>query len=320
MLVGLLWVLKRARPLSNSQGLLLCVLAAGLPAWLLIASDNADNNYFTAFGIVAALPLAAEGLCGAYADWRRGEAVSSRRAGALLALWFAALIAIALAGWEIALDGAPARAYLITYGALALCLLALAVRAWRAGAGRGAAVALLALAIVSAAAIDPLLDSAPISARRLLDGDKLYEVGAGGLGITPRQVEAARWVRDETDEDAVISVSDQRSPQGAAFAPLRAEFPALAERRSFHEGWAYSRQGERFSEVVAGRVLPYPERARLEELVFERADRRALRKLVEDYGVTYLVIDRGDGRVPRAVYRFGPLAFSNGAVDVIALR
>lgn len=319
VLLGLYWIVGRGRPpLRPGQALLLCMLLVGLPAWFLLASDNADNAYFTAFGIAAALPVIAEGLVRGLGPLFAGREASARRPALLAAGWAALLLGAAWIAWEVTLDGHPARAYVIAYGALGLGLLA--ALAWARGSARRAGTAIvLSAAVLTAAALDPLLDSVPTTVRKLIDGEALYAQASSGGNLTPEMVEAAGWIREETDEGALLAVSNQSLPVNARYAPLRAEIPALAERRSFHEGWAYSRGELRFGDVVAGDAVPYPERVRLEREAFERGDPRALRALRDRFGVTHLVIDRTDGRVPRRVYEFGALVFSNGEVDVIEL-
>jgi hypothetical protein len=320
-LLGLYWILGKGRPpLRSGQVFLLCVLVAGLPAWFLLVDDNADNAYFTAFGMVAALPLAAEGLWRGVGGWLGRHPGTLRRLPVAGSAWIALLLAIAYAGWELTLNGHPATAYALVYGALGLGLLAVFVWAWRAdAAGRRGAAAAVAVAVLLAAGLDPLLDSAPTAARELVEGDPLYDPGRDGAGFTRQQLDAARWIKDETDTDAVLSISNQRSPQGRRLAPLRAEFPAFSERRTFYEGWVYSRDGLSFRDVAAGTVEPDPDRRRLEARVFNHGDGTALAELERDYGVTHLVIDRRDGPVPASVYSMGTLIYSNGAVDVIEL-
>jgi hypothetical protein len=318
-LLGLYWILGRGRPpLRPGQALLLCILAAGLPAWFLLRTDTGDNYYFMAYGMFAAFPVVAEGLCRGFAGRPAADAVPRGRALALA--WIGLLLALAWVGWEMTLGGHPARAYLLIYGTLALGLLGLLGHAWRAPpARRAGAIALLALAILLPAGLDLMLDSVPTSARKLVQGEPLYNDGRGGYGLTPGVIEAARWARDETDEDAVLAISNQRSVAGAEIAPLRAEFPAFSERRAFLEGWAYSRDGLPFRAVVERRVHPYPERRRLETRVFERGDEEALRTMTDLYGVTHLVVDLRDGPVRRRVNSMGRVVFSNASVDIIEL-
>lgn len=320
-LLGLYWILvKRTEPLRDGQGVLLFMLLAGLPAWFLLVTDTADNYYFAAYGIVAALPVVAEGLHRGFGGLLAGTGDSRRQVLQSAAVWIAVLLAAAFAGWELALADHPARAYVLAYGVLGIGLLAIAAYArWGPAARRNAAMTLLALAIVLAAGLDLVLDSVPTSARKVIEGDPLYSDAGGAYGFTPDMVRAAEWAREQTPEDAVLAVSNQRSPEGAALAPLRAEFTAFSERRTFHEGWAYSRGELPFREVTAGDAQPHPDRLMLEERIFYNGDERALRTIRDDYGVTHLVVDRENGAVPAEVYSFGRLVFSNSEVDIIEL-
>ncbi len=72
--------------------------------------------------------------------------------------------------------------------------------------------------------------------------------------------------------------------------------------------------------MVLGKAQPNPVRRRLEGDLFYRAEPAALRTMMEDYGVTHLVVDRRDGRVNRRTYGFGRLVYSNGTIDVLELE
>jgi hypothetical protein len=98
-------------------------------------------------------------------------------------------------------------------------------------------------------------------------------------------------------------------------------WPAFTERRTFREAWVYTSKG---NEAGARNVIertkdPFPERTALERAVFRHADRGALRTMVQDFGVDYIVVSKKDGAVNPRVYRLGRKVFSNGAVAVIAV-
>jgi hypothetical protein len=197
----------------------------------------------------------------------------------------------------------------------------LLVAAVRAGPKRRPGlVALLVFAALSTAGVDLALDTVPETQRKLRADEPLYNVAAPGL--TRGVWEGAVWIRDNLDEDAVLSVSNQRTESGQAYGPVNLDFPAFAERRTFYEGWALTAGSVEVGapDVVAAREFPYRARKNLEFRVFKRADPEALRAMREQFGVTHLVIDRRDGRVPKRVYRFGRVVFSNGAIEVIELE
>ena len=68
-----------------------------------------------------------------------------------------------------------------------------------------------------------------------------------------------------------------------------------------------------------GKAQSDPARRRLEGDLLYRAEPAALRTMMEDYGVTHLVVDRRDGRVNRRSYDFGRVIYSNGTIDILEL-
>ena len=72
--------------------------------------------------------------------------------------------------------------------------------------------------------------------------------------------------------------------------------------------------------MLTGKAYPHTVRRRLEGDLFYRAEPAALRTMMEDYGVTHLVVDRRDGRVNRRTYDFGRVIYSNGTIDILELE
>jgi hypothetical protein len=256
--------------------------------------------------------------------WASGQLGSRRRELVLAGAWLLLLMPIIFLCWRSTKQGHLAVAFSLTYGVVTLGLLFLAWRVASASdAQRPGRVALLVLAILLPASTDLVLDTVPSPLKSLLNGDPLFDDYAG---LRSGVYEGDIWMRDNLDDDAVLAVSNQRTKAAKARSSLNVEIPAFAEHRTFHEGWGYSylfRSGVSTGGLTKPHASPirdsFPEREALEDRVFRLADPRALREMRDSYGVTHLVIDRRDGRVPKAVYGFGRLVFTNGALDVIEL-
>lgn len=237
--------------------------------------------------------------------------------GARRRAFLVAVLGAGLVPLFITHHGGSSELYFANYGFVAGCLLSaeglleLGGRSWR----------LLApvAAVLMLGALDLPLDHARPVANRLLHGDPLY--AASTAGLTNDLYRGLAWLRDETPEDAVIAVSNQYEYDVTSRYPSYYWYSAFGERRVFLEGWAFSARSNAlgFGEVLAGNAVPYPERLRLNEAVFERGDARALGILVRDHGVRYLLVDEVHGGGAPAAQRFGSVVFANRDVTVRAV-
>jgi len=317
-LIGLWWVVgPRRPPLEQAHVYLLSVLVVGIAGFVLLT--NLGNAYFLFNALAVAIPVSVVGLYRGMSAWASGQSESRRRELVPAFAWLVLLVLVALLGWHLTREGPRGSDYLLTYGVLAAGLLFLAWRvAGASDATRPGRVALLVLAILLPASIGLGLDAVPPTLRKLRNGDHLYVDSAG---LRRGVYEGDIWMRDNLDDAAVLAVSNQRTEAAKARSPLNIDTAVFAEHRTFHEGWQFSEMLRSSGDVDVTKALasPFPERQALEDRVFRLADPRALREMRDNYGVTHLVIDRRDGRVPKAVYGFGRLVFTNGALDVIAL-
>ena len=294
-LAGLPTALRRA-PVGPAAVLSVSLLVAGLPAFFFIHSDYLEQLYATLFGLIAALPLSAGGLILYFEDPRRRPHLDWARLAVLGAVLVTAVVVLALLVDRISVSH-PIRADLLLYVPLAIAGAAVVMVALRSPGGLGARAAAFAmLALLLVAALDTPLDVIPGTIRRLEHGEALYETARAGL--RPRQYEGMRWIRGHTPEDAVLAVSDDRSPATQSNAPTDEIWPAFTERRTLREAWVYTAKGNEIgaSEVIARKKDPFPERTALERAVFGHADRRALRTMVRKYGVDYIVVSTRTGR------------------------
>jgi hypothetical protein len=319
-LIGLaLWL--RGRPLRSLDAgpvLLISLLVVGIGAFLFLYDEYLEQTYFTLFGLIAALPLAAAGLIEFYE--RRVAALGWRRLLAFAIAATAALVVGALLADRLAVQGHTIQADAALYVPLAIAIGALALgAALLRGRARLWAGALAVGTVLLAGVLDSPLDVIPHTVRQLDNGAPLYT--ASRAGLRPRELEGMEWIRDHVPDDAVLSVSNDRTPHTFRLGPTDSDFTAFAERRTFREGWSYTPRANAIGQrdVAAGRKDPFPKRTALERNLFEHGDARAARIMERRFGVDYVVVSRKDGAVNPAVYRLGRVVYSNPAVDVIEL-
>jgi hypothetical protein len=137
--------------------------------------------------------------------------------------------------------------------------------------------------------------------------------------LTAGLYEGLRWIRDDTDPDAVLAVNNH-----SAYLDNRDSkffyYSAFAERRIVLESWDYTRQ------TVARGVFsldaahtPFPRRLRLSDAAFRRANEAAIRRLGRTYGVRYLVVDKVHGDASPTLARLVPRVYSNDDLDIYAV-
>lgn len=314
---GLVLLLGASRPLTRK-------LRAGLVtfglAWLL-ALLLLCTIQLAWFGPLSAAPSYAVGAAfvvpiATLLWWRRS--LLPARNGGLLAGCLTGLLLVSLAAWKGGLVGATGMAYLFFAAGVVL----LAVFAFSNRPGRRAAAGLLvALAVVIAGALDIPLDHAPRTVLRPPDEAPLF-VWQSEPQLTSGLYRGLVWIRGHTSDDAVLAVNNYYERLQYGRRPQYFYYSAFAERRVFLEGWlATPRAWKLGGEAVAvGRRIPFPRRLALNEAVFRRADRRALRTLARDYGVRYLVDDRvRGGAVSPRLGRLGRVVFSNSDVAIYAV-
>jgi hypothetical protein len=178
---------------------------------------------------------------------------------------------------------------------------------------------LLLTAIVVAAtigALDVPLDQGPNAIDRMRRGAAFSN--AYDTGLNRGLYKGLAWIREHTSKDAVLAVNNYEERQGAYRNATYFYYGAFAERRVFLQGWLFTAASWNIlgEDALQSRDVPFPERVRLNRAVFEHGDRKALRVLVQDYGVRYLVDDRLQGKATPALARLGRVAFENPAVTV----
>jgi hypothetical protein len=316
-LSGLVWFAHHpSTRLTPTCVLLLCLFAAGLVPYFFIEEPGVSQLFFTEYGYVGAAFVSATGI---YWLWQgsRGESSQSHTLVAAFAIVWPVTLLL-LAEIPLLLTSSDRTLYLIWYGSLDSIVLTFGLALVRSrSARRGVWVRLLLITVLGASAVNVPLDIGPHLVQGWRDGN-LYT--HGGTGLTTGLYRGLAWIRDRTRPEDVIAVSnysvDQNAPEYDDIY-----YSAFAERRTFLEGWFYTMKtlgrGPRYH--ISRTTTPYPDRLRLNDAVFRHGDRAALRTLIRQYGVRYLLVDRVHGNMTSEVSALGRLAFSNSDIAIYAV-
>ena len=178
----------------------------------------------------------------------------------------------------------------------------------------------LALALIAGwAAADFPIDNAHKLAR-WLRGEMTYS--QEDRAMTAELLAGLRWVRGNTDPDAILAVNNQRLLQRFPGNGYYWYYSAYSQRRVFLEGWVYTDRARRlgYTRVQDEDFHPFAERAVLNRRVFEQADPAALATLVRDFGVGYLLVDKQHGAASLELGKLGRVVFENSALLVYAIN
>ena len=314
-----LWLRGNRSP-SPAGIISLSLLVVGMGAFLFVSDEYLEQTYITAYGLIAVMPFAALGLIQFFELRIRELGRGWIRPLSLAVAWVAAAVLLAYVAHRIWAHGHYLRADLVSYLPAVAAIAALGLLAAFASPHRRALLAGLAAgALLLTAALDAPLDLFPNPVSRLVEGKSQYATSPGAL--RPRELTAMEWIRDHLPADAILAVSNDRTPHTRDLGPSDASFPAFTERRTFREAWGYTARANEIGEVdvFAGRLDPFPRRTALERAAYEHADPAAVRAMVDEYGVTHIVVLKKNGAVDPRLYRLGRLVYSNRAVDVIEL-
>jgi hypothetical protein len=321
-LVGLLWIFRRhGLRLEPAQAWLFSLLAVGVAALLLVHGGNANQLYFFSYGLVAGIILSGEGLRIAWVSRPSLEGRLEPLAGLAVAALAALALLIAAPENLDLFTGTQAlsQTYLYFYAGLLLllALMYVAARRW-AGPTRWAATALVCGAVIAVGMLDVPMGWLVPGLANPPDAPQV------GKRLTPEIYDALRWIRDNTPSDAVLAVNNQYTSAG----PFEFDYAAFAERRVFLEGWGYSdaaaprtSSSHRFQALGSGLSNPFADRLTLNNAVFMQGDPDALRTMVTQYGVRYLLVDEINGEADiAALRRLGPTVYRTPDALVIAVN
>jgi hypothetical protein len=282
-----------------------------LLALVTLSGEGSGNQlYFLFYGLVAGSVLSGDGLRVA---WVRRPALTrrTRRIAGLALAWLTVLVVLILVALHLRTASGvvqEGRVDLFLYGAFAasLVLLYLGAKRW-GGPTRWAAAALVSVARLLVGALDTPINSLSALTSRPVPPSE-------GRRMTPQIYDALRWIRDKSSPDTVIAVNNRNQ--------LEFNYAAFSERPVFLGGWAASQRSrdQGYAQVINGTINPFADRLRLNDAVFARGDRAALRVMTAQYRVRYLVIDKINGYPTdlRALTPAGVLVFR--APDVLVLR
>jgi hypothetical protein len=309
----------RLQTVDRRRVLLLCLLGTAAIPFFLLFHPGSSQMFFVYYGMLAACPLAAQGMAAGFRRWR-----AARPGDLPWVLLFAVVFGLALAlqtllpvpgpldGWE------SGRWYLLLGGILAALVIA-----WRRDALRAGPtwLATAVLVLVMTAAIDRPVDELTPVARRLQDGkDPQYQ----GLAPLTHDLEAGLvWLRDHTGSDDVVATNahylDPRRER-----PLLIRVTAFAERRVFLESWTHTIRNSELAAEDYGlppsqQRLAYPNRLALNRRAFVLAAPQALRELRDRYGVSALWVEKNNGPASPKLGRRATLVYENAECAIYAL-
>lgn len=138
-----------------------------------------------------------------------------------------------------------------------------------------------------------------------------------GVPISPGGAKALAWLDRHAPQEAVVA-TNRHCAIGSARQGCRAvafNVSALGGRQVVLEGWGYT-------SPVGGLQVdsPWPQRLRDNDAVFTDADTAALRRLVDEFDVTWLVADATAGPISAGLGRLAVPRFHAGAVTIYEVR
>ncbi len=303
-----LYLRRRTEPVPVAGVWLLCVLAAGALGMAVLIDRSAYSQlYYVFYATMAGGLLAAAGFVDSWtaAEPRDRRSVLGLTGGFLAVLALAIAVILAVADLDAGLP--TTGAFWALYAAFVVLLVATWAVARRRLSSRALAPLVVCIGIVAVGLIDAPVDHV-IPA--LKDRPAATDARAN---LTPELNDAFVWVRDNTDEEAIVATSFP--------GPLNFDPAAFSERRVFLGGWAYSDEsrGAGYGLVVTGEANPFADRLALNTAAFT-GDAEALEALRGD-GVDYLIVDRVNGPQPPegALEGAGPVVFENADATVIEL-
>jgi hypothetical protein len=309
------------REAASPERLLLCMLAASLPPFVLIAVPGDSEVYFVVYGFLAASVVSAIGITRALAALAPAPRELARPALACAGGTLAVMVALWIDRSTLALVGG----YLLLGCVIALTAWLLLRRrraskaAWRSrreawSAAAAAVAVVLACLTVASTAFE---QAAPV-VQHLLRGQATFQASGTDRhrGITAEELRGLTWLRDHTPTSATIAVNNHQL--GGDGGSRYVYYSAFAERRVLLESWQYTPQG---AEYVAANssASPFPRLLALNEAAVGGSP-SALVLLHRRYGVDYVVIDRVHGPSSPKLASVAREAYANPAIAIFEVR
>ncbi len=268
--------------------------------------------------VLAIVPvlLGAMGVRAIVLAWlmRRGVATWRREY-----LWLGSVAGVTLVPYY--LMAAPRQVQFWTYFYVAAGVLAgLAFYDWwRIGFRVGRTFTAVLAVMLLCGVIDKPLDTAARNAYRLWKHRPVYnEVNRN---LTAGLYSGLNWIRENTPKNAVIAVNEHYVDE-TKLDPRYFDYSAFSERRIFLEGWAYTVAAYRsgYADVITGKASAYPDRSELCSRVFEHGDEAAINLLIQEYGVTHLLVDRVHGHATPKLDALATRVFDHADVTIYQIK
>ncbi|GIH10490.1 hypothetical protein Rhe02_85570 [Rhizocola hellebori] len=319
--IPILLVLRKFRPWTDVEWMLLGGLASGTAAILLLWHTSWSQYFFMCTAFPFGAILSATGLV-ALVEQRR---LSQRTVIAISV--YAVLVAMAL-GFGLPKLFAPIhvsetaykqmlpvfQAAVVVFAVAGLTALAIWLASRRHGWLKGAA-AVAALSVIATAGLS----------RMMWDARKYANAGTTfHIEVSPERATAARWLRDHSDPDDVVATNAHRvTPEAVPGWSLSYWMSALTERRFLVESWGYTPTATR----IAGERHQYgPPGDFWDPDLLARNDAAIMQTTAEgiswlrEQDVKWVMVDRRFGTESAVLARYATLQWSSADIMIYELK
>jgi hypothetical protein len=322
-LLGAAWLFRGKAAIPSFVLFSVAVFAVSLSAYIVLSAHGDSQGYFLAFGYIAMLPIAAEGLVRLWGHTPADARRRLLRAGcALLALGLglAASTQLLSGGKGLVWDVWYLAAYGLLAAAVALGALRLERGLTRASSSRALRVLACCILMLGTLALVKPLSTAASRTWKTLSHTRISTADSPeNQGMTTPLYGGLLWVRAHTTPCDVLAVNNHLD-RARYLIPKEGEanllsryfyYSAFTERRVYLESWYSTPAG-----VAGGQ--PFPARLALNDLATLHGDASALREL-KHLGVSYVLIDRTHGGGAPEPAGASRLVFENSALAVYRL-
>lgn len=328
-LIGFGVLVRRETRRDPTGWFLAGIVVAGWLAFLVLDHVGYSQAYFVHTAVPAASLMAAWLLVGAVGNHSLREVapvvIAGTGVGAVTYLLSSGAAARAL---EL-----PSAGMLEVVTIPILIVGTVAVACWFAWTRLGAVHAIAPLGLLFAIALTLGAASAPALstiAGRLVDFVRspapALDVAEAGF-VTEGELSAARWLRDNSDEEDVIVTNLHCRPPSnePIYCDARGYWlGGQSGRRIVLEGWAYTSEAQEMhgegGRSFALQPAPWPERYELSQSAVVAPTAEILDRLSSEFGASWVVAVRRADPVSPQLGELADLAYDNGEVAIYRLR
>jgi hypothetical protein len=323
---GMLGLACRGRWRDPRAQFLIVSALAGATATFVFAQNAFGQTYFlrttpVLFAIAGAWGLAAV-MPRHRPRWVVSVLIGSVLAGAVLATVVHGLVESGRIGpgSHLSLRGFLAPALVVATALAAAGLVSLLVarrsRAWRGVTAPLLAGAVLGLTLPSVVYFVADVAGNPLPASYLKPSESQATIGRGGI-------EAAHWLRAHSAPNELVATNAHCRPSRSGCDNRMFWLAAHSERGVLVEGWSYQARTQPRAEALGLRAccLPFWDPVRLldNDAAFMARTSDSLRRLRDDYGVRWLMVDeRSPHRLP-ALSRQAEVRYRSGQYVVLEI-